>query len=204
MTIIHAQSAVASGGSSEFAPTILGRIAATGLLVLGNGEDYVFGGGSSCDAKAAIWLLRTGGDVYIRCGCHGTGNVVAEEAWYNEAGADQGDPGRETGAGTNIFQLNSDVDSVNIYAAALDNNIQDSPAGLQFSAYGTFTDDDKSTFFLPTADVKYGREVDCESAGPQGTRRARITVQVTFRKAEFEDLTISFLGEALGDWESDS
>ena len=203
MTIMHFSSTI-SGGDQYFAPTVYGRISSAGILVLGQGEDYELDPGtSSCHGRAGIWLWRTGGDIYIRCGCWGDGNVIAQEIWYNGGGIDQGDPGRENTAGTDIMQLNSDVDSVNIYAAANDFVAAGSPTDPTFSAYGTFTDDDKSTFFLPTVDTKYGRLITSDGSGGSGVREGTITVQYTFRKANYADLTITFRGEGIGNWETD-
>lgn len=203
MTIAHFSSVTTAGGLQAFAPTVSGRLGLGTFLsrvVEGSGEDYVFGGSSSANGSCSVWVLRTGGDVYIRVGCNGSGSVVFEEAWYNQAGADQGDPGTEASAGTTVFQLNEDVDSVNIYASAFDVNDQGSPS---FSAVGTFTDDQKTTFFLPTADVKYGRLLDCDGGGGSGNNTGRMSIEVTFRKAGYEDYTVKFTGYALADWESD-
>jgi len=185
--------------AAGFSPTVSGRISSAGPVVTGDGEDFEFGGTAHADGRHGIWVLRTGGDVYIRVGCRGDGNVTAIEDWYNVGGTPQGDPGEITSAGTTVFQLNEDVDSINIYAAALDNSITGSPS---FSAMGSFTDNDKSTFFLPTADVKYGRSCNCDSNGNQ-LRIGEATVQVTFRKAGLDDLTVTFQGESHCEAESD-
>ena len=199
MTIIHAQSVIASGGSSEFAPTILGRIAATGVVSDMTAYDLeIEPSQASADADTGLWVLRTGGDVYIRVG--GNASPPDEENWYNEAGVDQGNPGTQTSGGTVIFQLNEDVDSVNIYAAALDTIIFNSPA---FFKIGTYTDDDKSTFFLPTNDVKYGRQCTCESQGSDNNIGDH-TIQVTFRKTGKDDLTVSFRSRTSAEAETEA
>lgn len=192
-----------AGGGSTFAPTVSGRLGlgtTATRVVEGSADDYVLGGGSSADGSCAIWVLRTGGDVYIRVGCRGAGNGTPVEQWYNQAGAGQGDPGEESTAGTTIFQLNEDVDTVNIYASAFDSTTTGSP---NFAAIGTFTDDQKTTFFLPTADVKYGRSLDCDGGGGTGLNEALISIEVTFRKAGLDDYTVKFTGFAFADWESD-
>jgi len=192
-----------AAGSSTFAPTVSGRLGlgtVASRVVEGGADDYYPGPGSSADGSNSIWVLRTGGDVYIRVGCRGAGNGTPVEAWYNQAGADQGDPGEESTAGTTVFQLNEDVDSVNIYASAFDVTTTGSPS---FSAVGTFTDDQKSTFFLPTADVKYGRLLDCDGGGGTGTNEGLMSIEVTFRKAGLDDYTVKFTGWSYADWESD-
>lgn len=189
MSAIHAGSVMSAARSAggAFAPTIYGRVHANGLVL--NSYDYAFDFDPAfiaADTDAALWLIMTSTNCYIRCG-----GGAAADLWYNTAGVSQGNPGAYTGTGADIFELGEQPDSVNIYNAN-NNTISNAPV---FSAVGTYTSDDKSTFFAPTQDVKYGRRVIAALSldfPDVVVETGEITQQFTFRKAGYDDYTITF------------
>jgi hypothetical protein len=205
MTIIHQSGVIASstgvstGGAWN--PTNLARISTNGDAVYANcHDDEVAPGDATATANAGIWVYRTSGNIYIRCGCSTVGNTINDEDWFNTAGVSQGDPGPETGTGTNIFNIGTDAGvSVNIYIAA-ENTTTGSP--LFFNDGALFTSDDKSTFFTPAENTKYGRWIQsvAQFTGSSGANleEGNFDLQVTFRKAGETDYTITHKGHARG------
>jgi len=183
------------GASAEFAPTIDGQVEADGHAVYSSHSDFVIDDIATANGDICIWLIQTVDNCYIRVGADGAAG--ASDNWYDDLGAAQGDPGSRTTTGATIFTLGEVPDSVNIYNLA-DTTFVGAPA---YAAYGTaYTSDDKSTFFSPTQDAKYGRMIDSyASAGPgfdSDVEDGHIEVQYTFRKAGASDYTITFSGRA--------
>ncbi len=184
------------GGGTPFTPTILGD---SGVLV---GEVVVESLAESsdpdpqpsgADADTWIWVVFEGGDIEIRVAADFNGNLVEDSAWYNPSHVDQGAPDTNLVPGTTVFQLGETTGvTVNIFSFRAN-----TPDGLSETKVGTFTDDDKSTFFAPSASVDYGwnyeaRAVDPPGAGENNSVTDWAVRQFTFRKAGFEDYTISF------------
>jgi len=203
MTIIHASS-VLTVSAAGWGDVQLGRIATSGRVCFGSG--YLFNldtPGGSASGDAGLWCVELAPDEFsVRCGVYGFEAVV--EQWYNEAGAGQGDPGTISSNGTAILTLEQMPDSVNIYTSD-----ETSTTGAPvFSTVGSaYTDDDKSTFFVPVSEAKYGRKIQCtDASAPEGNPATEgyVTVQFTFRKAGLSDLTYSFKGHgrALSEWGS--
>lgn len=205
MTIIHQSGVIASstgvstGGAWN--PTNLARISTNGDAVYANcHDDQVSPNDSTAVAEAGLWIYRTSGNIYVRTGCNTIGNTINDEDWYNTSGVSQGDPGPQTGTGTNIFNIGTDAGvSVNIYNAA-DNSTASSPG---FFTLGTgYTSDDKSTFFTPAEDTKYGRWIQSigNYTGSSGinVEEGNFDLQITFRKSGETDYTITYKAHARG------
>lgn len=177
----------------SFEPTIFGRIDANGYVVYASDTDFALSPGTaSALDSAGLWVIQTATDCFIRVGRATNGDG---DQWYDTGGTGQGDPGIYTGTGATVFQLNEQCDTVNIY------NKQDtSTTGTpDFYAMGSYTSDDKGTFFAPTQDTKYGRRVEAvafQSGLGVDTEDGQTTIQVTFRKAGLDDYTITFRGRA--------
>jgi len=179
---------------SSFAPTVGCREAVAGYVVDSTGDD-VDTIGSVAQGRSGIWVFNTGSDIEIRVGATAVGNFEADDNWYDELGANQGDPGVDTGVGTTVFNLNdaSGV-TVNIYTVST-TVVTGTPS---FSAIGTYTDDDKSTFFSPTASTKYGKRVDADAlsfGGGANSEHGHFEIQITFRKSGYADYTINLSGQ---------
>lgn len=205
MSIAHSTSIIASAtilGDVSFASTTYGQVSADGFVMLAHGYEFNLGSpGITVDTDAGIWVIDTATSCYIRCANNANGDTQNEN-WYNTGGTPQGDPGAYPGTGTNIFDLGENPDSINIYTVS-ENTTDGTPI---FNDVGTWTDDDKSTFFAPTQDVKYGKDVNCvDTSGPPPAtgERGNFVMQVTFRKAGKTDLTITFSaeGRARSEWE---
>lgn len=175
----------------QFAPTIDGRVDADGIVEYSFESDFEISPlDAYADDRAVIWLIKTSTDCFVRVGRWQGGDPFDE--WYNGVGTAQGDPGLYTGTGTTVFTLNEVPDTVNIYNKQ-DTTTTGSPV---FTAYGTsYTSDDKTTFFNPTQDAKYGRYVDCSSAITglgTDTHEGETTLQFTFRSSGKDDYTVTF------------
>lgn len=203
MTIIHQSGVITTsrGASTGGAwnPNNLARVAASGDAWYANShDDQVAPNDATATAQGAIWVYRTGGNIYIRCGCTTIGNTINGEDWYNTGGVSQGDPGVESGTGTSIFDIGTDAGvSVNIYIAA-ENSTAGSP--LFYNDGAAFTNDDKTTFFTPAEDTKYGRWIQSVGnfTGSSGVNieEGNFDLQVTFRKSGETDYTITHKGHA--------
>lgn len=199
MTIIHQAGVLtASRGQSTggaWSPNNLGRISTNGDLCYSNhSDDQVAPNDATSTSDAAIWVYRTAGNIYIRCGVSGTGNTLTEEKWYDTGGTSQGDPGPETGTGTSVFDIGTDAGvSVNIYNAT-DTTTTGTPT---FQGIGTsYTSDDKTTFFTPAEDTKYGREILTSATETSNSgieiEEGNFDIQITFRKTGETDYTITY------------
>jgi len=180
--------------------TISGRQAASGDVVYSSNSDFVFDDISEPTSAAAIWLIKTSTDCFIRVGTDVGGDIgVASENWYNTGGTGQGDPGAISGTGTTVFQLGQLPDTVNIYNVN-ENTTAGTPAFTNTTGGTSYTSDDKSTFFAPVTDSKYGRRVSCTPFVTGGfdvdIDEGNFDIQFTFRKADISDYTITFQGHA--------
>ena len=188
----------------NFSPTISARQAGAGNAVDSFAEDFNFDPGTStADAQAGLWLYCTASDCFVRCGGDAGGNVIADVSWYNPAGVDQGDPGLHTGVGTTIFQLGVRPDSVNIFTSQ--QTVDIGTCSFPTSIGSAWTDDNKSTFFNPTNDTKYGKFATCGSGVGGGGLDAdggTFELQFTFRKSGYVDYTITFQAQVRSDAES--
>lgn len=199
MSIMHSAAATMPRQTpTGFSPTISGRIDANGIVVYGNDVDFaIFPADASAGDRAAIWVIQTSTNCFIRVGRWISGNG---DTWYNTVGVSQGDPGLYTGTGTTVFELGEQCDSVNIYNS--NDNTTDAPSAqgsVTYIAIGSYTSDDKTTFFAPTQDTKYGRQVyaqETETGIGFNTAVGEVTVQFTFRKSGYDDYTITFRGRA--------
>lgn len=186
-------------GGSTWNPTNLARIASNGDTVYARGrDDQISPGPALSTADAGIWILRTGGEIYVRVGCDATGNTVNIEQWYNTGGTGQGAPGTISSAGTTIFTIGGDTGvTVNLYIANAV-TVSGTPSFSDVPG-GSWTNDDKSTFFTPTADTKYGRRV-VTSASQSGigisNEEGYTDLQITFRKSGETDYTITYRARA--------
>lgn len=199
MSIMHCASTInaqAQPGGGGFSPVIYGRVHADGYVCLSDWLDFALSPASAnATADCGIWLIATADNCYIRVGVDGSGDFGIEQ-WYNTGGTGQGDPGLISGTGTTVFELGTVPDSVNIYNAN-DNSILGAPTFTTVS--GSYTSDDKSTFFSPTTSTKYGRR--CNAVASQsgfGTddETGEVTIQFTFRKSGESDYTVTFRGRS--------
>jgi len=188
----HCQAAAAqqgNAGGGDFAPTLIGRIAANGDVVTSLAADFDFGS-SSASCSLDLWILFTSTDAFVRVTTDASGSGATDERWFNPAGVSQGTPGLNE----NVYQLNERPDSVNIFTSVLDDS--DSGVNRNNKPGGTlFTDDNQVTFFNPTNNVVYGYRLNAQANDPGASiARGDITLALTFRKAGASDLTVSFSG----------
>lgn len=171
-------------------PTIFGRIEANGDVAYMYASEIVLSGIAVVDARSYIYVIKGASDTYIRVARYYTDTPLTDQ-WYNTVGVGQGSPGAYPSSWATVFQLNDIPDTINIYRTS-----QTQSEFPSFPAIGSYTSDDKVTFFNPTQDVKYGGYVDCHAdAGPgfdQETEEGTSKLQVTFRKAGRVDYTITF------------
>lgn len=187
-----------------FNPTILGRTSATSpssnyVVYMASSDFELAPGTAVATGTSAVWLIKTSTDCFIRVG--GNTSPAGTEQWYNTGGTQQGDPGLQTGTGTNVFQLNQVPDTVNIYNK-LDNNTLGTCSFTNTSGGTSYTSDDKSTFFNPTQDAKYGRMVvaaaSCTGGFCNDVDDGYTQVQFTFRKSGLDDYTVTFTARGRG------
>ena len=175
-----------SGG--EFAPSYLGQVAGDGDVIIAEAEDSQLGA-ASASADSQIWVETDASQTYVRVDGQASPETTLE--WYDDNGSSQGDPGTDR----NVLTLGQRVDSVNIFTKN-NTTISGSP---NLAAIGTYTNDDKSTFFNPTNGVNYGLDMQTSaSAGGPGSEseEGSFIIQITFRKAGFSDLTVEFKGRS--------
>lgn len=184
------------GGGTVFTPTYYARqgINVGDRCVDSNGEDSDFGQ-SEADAATYLWVEVSASDTFIRLNGVVTGNGATSVNWFDTSDTNQGTPGVDE----NCIQLNERVDSMNIFTVFATTG----PGITHVQDNETFTDDDKSTFFTLTNDLKYSWRFLCQADDP-GTGpivAGAHVIQFTFRKAEFNDLTVTFRGDAYAEAE---
>jgi hypothetical protein len=197
MSIMHASSTVVAKSKvpdAGWTPTILGRIAADGSVVYSNAIDTeLVPTSASSTATTAVWLIKTSSGCYIRTGGYAVGGSGGTNTrWFNGAGDSQGDPGVHTSTGTDIFILGTIPDTVNIYNK-VDTDVN--PTTDFSNVSGVYTSNDKSTFFNPSQDVKYGRQAYCAASQTifgSDTEEGTFEIQFTFRKSGETDYTVTF------------
>jgi len=183
-------------GVSDFTTITDGQEAADGEVV----QSSASGNGSlgpqaaSASALSGIWVETTSTTGYVVVGTSASASPSPSltENWYDDTGAAQGDPGGiGAGSGTVVYTLLERPDSVNIYTV--------SSTGTQ-TKLGTFTDDNQSTFTTLSDGTAYGYYNDCNASvaagGGSDFDSADFEIQITFRKAGYNDVTISFKGSA--------
>ena len=179
-------------GGFDFSPTILGDSLGldTDWVVEAEADDESFPN-ASASADTDIWIVAEGGEIYIRVAANANG-LQTDTAWYDPDAVDQGAPDTNRIPGTDVFSLGEYTGvTVNIYTVRAP-----TPDGLTHTKIGTFTDDDKLTFFALTDDVDYGWSYDAEANDPPGAGEVDNVIdyaihQFTFRKAGYNDYTIS-------------
>ena len=187
------------GGSPPFTPTYLARQSATSTpTVEAVGESYRPSPTSGL-AETWLWIETTASETYVRLDANASGNLISTEEWWNPSDVSQGAPGVDEDALT----LGARVDSVNIYTANYTQVV--SGADMIMVKQGTFTDDDKITFFNPTNGVNYGWKLEASASDPGGDRTliGYANIQFTFRKAGFADLTVTYCMATSADAEYD-
>jgi hypothetical protein len=182
--------AAAGRGGPQY--EILGRpYVTTGDEVLESTGVDVELGTSTAEAHSEVYLWATATDVEIRIEGSAGGSNTEECEWFDENGVSQGTTSPLSA--TTIFKYGSRTGvTVNIYTS----NSGLPSDGCSRVKRGTFTDDDKSTFFNPTNSTKYGYQLDCEARDPpNGSPQSGGTImqiQFTFKKAGASDYTITF------------
>lgn len=200
MTIIHQQAVVATAGWNE---TLYGRIEANGDVCYGRDIEFNLGSpGPNATARSYLWVVQEGGACKVYCAVNNSPNVTNQ--WYNTGGSPQGAPGTWPSSGAVILDIGEEVDSVNIYTVA--ENDLGTTGTLSFGEVGTFTDDDKTTFFAPSSGVDYGGYVDCNNPSTPPSANScegERVIQFTFRKSGRDDLTYTFQAHAYAwsEWE---
>ena len=197
MSAIHFASVVNATQRRDdaFAPTLSGRETTDSPgsqhVVYANGDDFELSPVSaSANGYAGVWVIQTATDCFVRCGADATGNL-ADEDWYNTSGAAQGDPGSRAGTGTTVFQLNETCDEVRISHSG-DVDVIGTCTYGNITGGGGYT---AGSFFTPTQDTKYGREVLASSSqsGLGSTTEIGYTeIEITFRSSGKADYTVSF------------
>jgi hypothetical protein len=179
--------------SGGFAPEIIGReyfsfgdrvVRATGV----DADEPT----STAEAHAELVIWNTGSDIEVRISGNGGGGTTEEVEWWDDLGVSQGTSSPALSA-TTVFKLNEVTGvTVNIYT------VEDGlTTGMSRVKRGTFTDDDKTTFFSPTASTEYGYQLDAEATDPPGLGETAdaadtMVLQFTFRKTGYADYTINF------------
>lgn len=179
--------------SGGFSPTILGRewLGTGDEVIKATGVDVEFGT-STADGITELHIWNTGSDIEIRIEGSASGSSQETVEWWDDQEVNQGTPG----VPEPVFQL-GEVTGVTVNIYTVDDGVPGANGGLSRQKLGTFTDDDKTTFFSPTASTKYGYELTCEcrdpplNPPPQSDGDTAI-LQFTFRKAGYADYTISF------------
>lgn len=181
--------------SDPFVPVIYGRIASNGDTVYSFGSDDAIAPSTATgEGYTGVWLYMTSDNCYVRVGCHAVGGLSTTEQWYNTGGTSQGDPGPETGTGTNVFELGTQPSEVRI--TNTDTDVAGAPV---YSVLGSsYT---SGSFFTPSVDTKYGRRVwalATRSTLGITQEQGYIDLQFTFRKPGETDYTVTFRGRAQG------
>ena len=179
---------------ADFAPTVLGDsigVQATDFVVGSLGDDEE-AGNSSASADTDLWIVATGGNIHIKVSGTASGNSAADVDWFNPAHATQGAPDTNRVPGTTVFSL-GEITGVTVNIFTIRANV---PDGLTSVKIGTFTDDNKSTFFTPVADTDYGYAYNADADDPPSAGEVDAVTdysvrQFTFRKAGFNDYTIT-------------
>lgn len=185
--------AFAAAGKSEPPYEILGRpYITTGDEVLESTGVDVELGTSTAEAHSEVYIWATATDVEIRITGSAGGSTTEECEWFDENGVSQGTTSPLSA--TTIFKYGSRTGvTVNIYTS----NSGLPSDGCSRAKRGTFTDDDKTTFFNPTNSTKYGYELDCEARDPPFDPPPQsggtiMQIQFTFKKSGASDYTITF------------
>lgn len=197
MSIIHASSVVNATArrDDQFAPTLSGRETttspATSHVVRSAGSDFELSPTpAASNGYAGVWFIQTATDCFIRVGADATGDSPDDD-WYNTSGVAQGDPGSRGGTGTTVFQLNETCDEVQISHEGDVNVIATCTYGNIIGGTGYTA----GSFFTPTQDAKYGREV-LASASQSGlgfdSEEGYTEVKFVFRKSGKDDYTVIF------------
>lgn len=180
----------------DMTPTVLGQTTSqgSGVLAFAQASESIYPppGGAGASADIAIWVITDANNCYIRVAADTNGGSFEDSGWYAPTNVDQGQLTAIAGAGTTVFTLGLRPDSINIYTVAQTINGD----GVSLGAIGSYTNDNKVSFFSPTNSVKYGLQMDCSSQTdpPSGTDFdiGDFTVQITFRKAGYHDYTITY------------
>jgi len=178
----------------EFSPTTYGQVAADGDVCYVAASDIGIGTTVTNDAEVYLWVVMTA------TGCEVRVSELHEDfgfaSWYDTGGSAQGDPGAYPTTYATIYDLGEQPDSINIYTVST-TNTTGTPS---FTAIGTYTDDNQTTFFAPTQDVKYGKYVRAAtSAGPGfdvDIEQGEFRMKFTFRKAGASDVEVEFICDA--------
>lgn len=182
-----------SGSSAEtvFAPTELGRQASTDAfsqrVVWATATEFSVNPADS-EAEVDIWIETDAGETYIRVESYADGDTSTVEQWYNTGGTGQGAPGTDE----DIMTLGERVDSINIYTRTFNSGLN----VTHQQQWASFTDDDKTTFFVPTNGSKYGYRLRASVVTSSSAAAASNNwLQFTCRKAGYTDLTFLYRGE---------
>ena len=159
---------------------------------------YTTADGATAGASVADYSIPSG---------PGTASAVSETDMYvtwvsgdaiiNVVGRFSGssvDDGSSAAASVDAFNLNTEPDQIRI--TVTDETFTGAPGGSKDLIWEPFVD---GSFFGPTINQKYGVQADCrneqiwESAEPMiELSGASLTVQITFRKAGYNDLSVSY------------
>jgi hypothetical protein len=164
----------------SFSPTYNGAQAPT---LVGDSLAYYYldnGSTASAEAETDLTVQKVTGDCII--------NMVGRESGV---GADQGS---SSAADTDLFNLNEEPDSVRI--TITEEALTGNPDGTVDLIYEGFVD---SSFFVPVINFKYGVQADARNQQIHVSGEpfdkfsfSTITVQFTFRKAGYNDLSVSY------------
>lgn len=180
---------VGSGADLEFSPTELGRqgTVEADFVVRSIGLDSDIPT-SFADGETDIWIETDAGETYIRVDGDASGNVEAQTDWVDDMDVGQGTPGTDE----DVMTLGTRCDSINIYTVRADagSNVTHS------QQWGSFTDDDKSTFFSPVNGTQYGYRYRGTASDP-GSDAGTVYhfLQITVRKAGYTDMTFNYVGK---------
>lgn len=180
---------VQSGGGADFNPTILGD--SWGV----KGDNVVYAYSEELEgtntARTELWLISSGSDIELRVSGFWNGDPLYSEAeWYNPDHVSQGAPDTDRTPGTTVFQL-GDRSGVTVNLYTVPGGDSGGTQNLDWDKIGSFTDDDKSTFFNPTDSTDYGYRLTALATATYPDPAGAEALQITFRKAGYNDFTIT-------------
>jgi hypothetical protein len=181
--------------ASAFNPVRDGQQASDGDVVYIYASDFAIDAVVSNDAEAYLWVEMTADNCYIRVSeLHEDSATINN--WYNTAGVGQGDPGAYPTTSTIVYTLGEQPDSINIYTVSTTTTT----GAPSFTAIGSYTDDNQTTFFSPVLSTKYGKYVRSATVAGPGfdvdVEQGEFRMKFTFRKAGYDDVEVEFIAHS--------
>lgn len=185
--------AMGGGGVQAFSPTIDGRIAADGVVV--NASSFrttIAPSNASAAADAYIYVEVVSGNAYVYVLIDG---ISVLGSWFEDDGT-----GNTATASTEytVFTLGAEPDEIKVEVSG-ESTSSSSGGSASIVDTGSYTD---GVFFTPVLTTgNYGARADTAATdtsddGVSETASASFNVTFTFRKAGYEDYSITFSATA--------